>query len=112
VEKSDIMQKTAETLTPFETANLVQFVKHLTVHGALSNPWFVGLFLLLSFYAIVVRSKFVLSALFTAASLLILVRYTMPAEGDSMSLSTTLPFAFGGIAIGAVLIYLYFIKTE
>jgi len=27
-------------------------------------------------------------------------------------LSTTIPFAFGGLAIGAVLIYLYFIKTE
>jgi hypothetical protein len=109
---SAIMQKTIETLSPFETANMMQFFRQLTVKSAITNPWFVAIFLVVAFYAVVVRSKFVLSALFTAASLLILVRYTMPAEGDSMSLSTTLPFAFGGIAIGAVLIYLYFIKTE
>ncbi len=36
----------------------------------------------------------------------------MPAEGDTLNVSSTLPFAFGGLAIGAFLIYLFFIKTE
>jgi len=112
MEKDAILQKTVDTLSPFETANMVAFVKHLTVKDAITNPWFIGIFLVIAFYAVVVRSKFVLSILFTAASLLILLRYTLPAEGDSLSMSSTLPFAFGGIAIGAVLIYLNFIKTE
>jgi hypothetical protein len=112
MDKQAILDKTAEKLTPFETANVVDFLKHLTVKSALGNPWIVGVFVVVAFYAIVVRSKFVLCILFTAISLLLLVRYTMPAEGDGMSLSSTLPFAFGGLAIGAVLIYLNFIKTE
>lgn len=112
MEKGTILQKTIETLSPFETENMVQFFRQLTVKSAITNPWFVAIFLLIAFYAIVVRSKFVLCVLFTAVSLLILLRYTLPAQGDSLSLSSTLPFAFGGFAIGAVLIYLYFIKTE
>lgn len=112
MDKSVIMQKITEGLSPFETTNLVQFLRHLTVKSAITNPWFVGIFLVVAFYAIIVRSKFVLSVLFTAAALLVLLRYAVPAEGDSLSLSSTLPFAFGGIAIGAVIIYLYFIKTE
>ena len=112
MEKSALIQKTVETLSPFETGNLVNFVKTLTIKSAMGNPFIVGAFLLIGFYAVVVRSKFVLSILFTAISLLLLLRYTLPAEGDSLSVSSTLPFAFGGLAIGAVLIYLNFIKTE
>jgi hypothetical protein len=112
MKKGPIMQKAIEALSPFETKNIFEFVRHLTVKSAITNPWFIGIFLVISFYAIVVRSKFVLCTLFTTASLLILIRYTLPTEGDSLSLTSTLPFAFGGIAIGAVLIYLYFIKTE
>ncbi|UFS71671.1 hypothetical protein LPW11_05620 [Geomonas sp. RF6] len=112
MDKEAILKKTAEVLTPFETGNLVEFVRHLTVQKAISNPWFVAVFFVLAFYAIVKRSKFVLGALFTAASLLILIHYTIPAEGGQLSLSTTLPFAFGALAIGGVLIYWNFIKTE
>ena len=112
MEKAEVIQKTIETLTPFETANMVEFLRHLTVKQAITNPWFVGAFLVIAFYAVVARSKFVLCVLFTAASLLILFHFTMPTEGDGLSLSSTLPFAFGGIAVGAVLIYMNFIKTE
>lgn len=112
MEKDAILQKTVETLSPLETGNLMQFLREMTVKDAITNPWFVGIFLIVAFYAIVVRSKFVLCILFTAASLLILIRYTMPSEGDTLTLTSTLPFAFGGIAIGAVLIYLIFIKQE
>ena len=112
MDKDALLKKAAEILTPFETANIVDFMKHLTVKSAISNPWFVGIFLLIAFFAVVKRSKFVLSVLFTFCSLLLLLRYTMPAEGDSLNVSSTVPFAFGGLAIGAVLIYLNFIKTE
>ena len=112
MDTSALLQKAAQKLTPFETENLVNAARHLTVKGALSNPWFVCGFLIVAFYAVVRRSKFVLATLFTTISLLLLLRYTMPTEGDSLNLSSTLPFAFGGLAIGAFLIYLYFIKTE
>ena len=112
MEKDAILQKTVETLSPLETGNLMQFLREMTVKDAITNPWFVGIFLIVAFYAIVVRSKFVLCILFTAVSLLILIRYTMPSEGDTLTLTSTLPFAFGGITIGAVLIYLIFIKQE
>ncbi|MBU5612261.1 hypothetical protein [Geomonas azotofigens] len=112
MDNSELLQKTAEKLSPFETAHLIDFAQRLTVKSALSNPWIVCAFLIVAFYAVIVRSKFVLAVLFTTISLLLLIRYTMPAEGDSLNLSTTLPFAFGGLAIGAFLIYLYFIKTE
>jgi hypothetical protein len=112
MEKGEMLQKAAETLAPFETAHVMQFLRALTVKSALSSPWFIGIFLVISFYAIVVRSKFVLCALFTAISLLLLIRFTMPSDGDNLALSTTLPFAFGALAIGGFVIYLYFIKTE
>ena len=112
MDKAALIEKTTKTLSPFETAHVVDFVKHLTVQKAISSPWFITIFVVIAFYAVVVRSKFVLAALFTTASLLVLIRYTMPADGDSLNLSTTLPFAFGALAIGAVLIYFYFIKTE
>jgi len=112
MDTAKFLDKAAEKLSPFETAHIVQFMKGLTVKSALGNPWIVGIFLVLLFYAVVVRSKFVLCALFTAMSLLLLIRYTIPAEGDSLALSSTIPFAFGALAIGGFLIYLYFIKTE
>jgi hypothetical protein len=112
MDKDAILKKTVETLSPFETENVMYFLRHLTVKSAMTNPWFLGIFAVVAFYAIVVRSKFLLGMLFAAASLLILVRYTMPAAGDNLSLGATIPFAFGGLAIGGVLIYLFFIKTE
>ncbi|MBJ6725396.1 hypothetical protein [Geomesophilobacter sediminis] len=112
MEKAALVEKTRDALRPFETANVVDFVKHLTVKSAITNPWFVTVFLILAFYAIIKRSKFVLSVLFTACALLLLIHYTLPTDSEGLTLSSTLPFAFGGLAIGAVLIYLYFIKTE
>jgi hypothetical protein len=107
-----LIHKTEQILSPFETEHIVNFLRHLSVKAAITNPWFMGIFLVVAFYAIVVRSKFVLSMLFSAAALLILIRYTMPVEGDNLSVTSTLPFAFGGLALGGILIYLFFIKSE
>ena len=112
MEKAAILKKATETLSPFETEHIMHFLRALTVRSALANPWFIGIFVVISFYAVVVRSKFVLCALFTSLALLLLVHFTMPADGDNLALSTTLPFALGALAIGGFLIYLYFIKTE
>ena len=60
MEKAQMLQKATETLAPFETEHVMQFLRALTVKSALASPWFVGILLVISFYAIVVRSKFVL----------------------------------------------------
>ena len=112
MEKATLLKHATETLSPFETEHIVGFLRAITVKSALANPWIIGAFLLISFYAVVVRSKFVLCALFTCISLLLLIHFTMPAAGDGLALSTTIPFAFGALAIGGFIIYLYFIKTE
>ena len=66
---------------------------------------------ILLFYAVIKRSKFVILTLFTLFSLMLLIQYTLPTSGD-LSLSSLLPFVFGGLAIGAVLIYFIFIQGD
>jgi hypothetical protein len=62
---------------------------------------------------VIKRSKPVLLSLFAAISIMFLVRFTLPgSEEVELSLSSTLPFAFGGVAIGGVLIYFSFIKSD
>jgi hypothetical protein len=63
------------------------------------------------FFAVVKRSKFVLLFLFTLLSLMALVRYTLP-EGAALTPGSLLPFAGGCLGVGAVLIYFIFIKVE
>ena len=113
MEKQELVNKTVETLAPFETENIIKFMQSLTLQKAMETPWLIGFFLIIAFYAVIKRSKFVLGFLFTVISLMLLVRFTLPTEGASeLSLSSTLPFAFGGLAIGGALIYFIFIKTE
>jgi len=112
MDKQALLEKTRETLTPLETQNVVGFLKTLSVKSAMEHPLFLVLILLLFVFGIVKRSKFVLLALFAAVSIMLLVRFFAPAEGDALSASSTLPFAFGGLAIGGALIYFIFIKAE
>jgi len=55
-------------------------------------------------FAVIKRSKFVLLFLFTLLTLMALVRYTLPS-GPELSAATMLPFAFGCLAIGGVLMW-------
>jgi hypothetical protein len=112
MEKQELINKTKETLAPFETEHVVQFVKTMTLKSIMGNPWIIGAILIIFFYAVIKRSKFVLLSLFTVISLMVLMRFTFHANGDELSLSSTLPFVFGGVAIGAVIIYFSFIKSE
>jgi hypothetical protein len=43
---------------------------------------------------------------------MVLIRYAFPPPGEEMGLSSTLPFVFGGLLIGGVLLYFNFVKTE
>jgi hypothetical protein len=112
MDKHEMINKTRETLAPFQTENVVNYLKNLTLERAMENPWLIAAFLIIFFYAVVKRSKFVLLSLFSVISLMLLMRYTFPAGGDEMNLSSTLPFVFGALLIGGVVLYFNFIKTE
>jgi hypothetical protein len=111
MEKQEILNRTKDALSPFETENLVKFIKGLTVSTVLGNPWLLAALAIILFYAIFKRSKFVILFLFTFFSLMLLIQYTLPAEGE-LTLTSLLPFVGGGLAIGSVLIYFIFIKSE
>jgi len=113
MDKQQVLEKAEKTLKPFETQNIVDFVQHLTFKSAMANPWFIGIFMVLSFYAFYKRSKPVLLLLFASIAIMFLVRFTLTGEaGDEVTLSSTLPFAFGGLTIGGALIYFMFIKGD
>lgn len=113
MDKQQMLEQAQQNLAPFETSNVVKFIQHLTLKSAMENPLLLGIFLVFAFYAVVKRSKFVLLFLFAVISFMLLVRYTLPADMvGELSIGSTLPFAGGGLAIGAVLIYLTFIKGD
>jgi hypothetical protein len=112
MEKQEMLEKARETLQPFETEQIVNFIRTLSVKSAMEHPLFFVLILLFLIYGIVKRSKFVLLFLFASVSIMLLVRYFMPVEGDQLDVKSTLPFAFGGLAIGAALIYFTFIRSD
>ena len=111
MENADIINKTKDVLSPFETENIVKFIKGLSFETIFSHPLVLGIILIIAFYAIVKRSKFILLFLFTCISVAALFHYALPDNG-AITMSSLLPLAFGGVAIGAVLIYFGFIKSE
>ncbi len=110
--KEEILNKAKETLSPFETEHIVAFLKSLTVKSIMDNPYLIAAFLIIFFFAVIKRSKFVLLFLFTLISLMILARYTFPAKGDDLSLSGTLPLVVGGMVIGGVVLYFSLVKSD
>ncbi len=111
MEKEQIIAKTKEVLSPLETENVVHMVKELSFKTIMDNPWMLALLVVVFFFAVIKRSKFVLLFLFTLLSLLALIQYTLPTTAE-MSAASLLPFAFGCLGIGAVLIYFVFVKVE
>lgn len=111
MEKQEMIARTEKILSPFETENIIRFVKELSFKTVMDNPWILALLVLVFFFAVIRRSRFVLLFLFTLLSLMALVQYTLPQAGE-LTVTTFLPFAFGCLAIGAVLIYFIFIKME
>jgi len=111
MQKELLLAKAERALSPFETEHVIKFIKELSVTTIFHNPPILGLLVAVFFYAVIKRSKFVLLFLFTLLTLMVLVRYTLPS-GPELSAMTLLPFAFGCLAIGGVLIYFVFIKAE
>lgn len=111
MEKEELLGRAKETLNPFETENIVDFVKHMSFQTFLDRPWLIVLFGVIFFYAVIRRSKPLLLFLFSFFSIMLLIRYTFPTEGE-LSLKALLPLAGGGLVIGGVIIYFAFIKSE
>lgn len=111
MDKQQMINRAQSVLSPFETENVVSFLKEFSLKTLIDSPLVLCAFLLVLFFAVVKRSKFVLLFLFTVISLLALVHYSLPQTID-MTITSLLPFAFGCLAIGAVLIYFTFIKVE
>ena len=111
MEKQEMMNKAQTALEPFETQNIVKFIKHMSTQSFIDNPWLIVIFLMVFFYAVVKRSRFVLLFLFSFFSIMLLIRYTLPADGE-LSVKSLLPLAGGGVAIGSVIIYFSFIRTD
>ncbi len=113
MDKQEMIDKTRETLSPFETEHIVEFLKNMSMKSIMENPWLIGLLVIISFFAFVKRSKPVLVTLFTFIAIMFLIRYTLQGqEGNELTLRSTLPFTFGALAIGAALIYVTFIKSD
>jgi hypothetical protein len=111
MEKEQLITKTEQVLSPFETDSIIRMIKELSFQTMMDNPWILALLVVVFFFAVIKRSKFVLLFLFTLLSLLALVQYSLPMANE-MTAASLLPFAFGCLGISAVLIYFVFIKVE
>ncbi len=112
MERQELLTKTQEALAPLETQNLIQFFQAKTLQSILDSPLVLTVFVLVLFYIIIKRSKFMLLFLFTLLSLILLVRYTLPSAESPLEVHTTVPFVGGCLGIGAVLLYFIFIRSE
>lgn len=112
MEKQQLIEKTTETLRPFETNNLIDTVQHLSVNQVFANPVVLILIVVIFFYGVVRRSKTVLLSLFALFCIAVIIRYAMPAPDDNLSFQSLLPFVGGGLLVGCVVIYFSLIKSD
>ena len=112
MDKQQMLDKTSETLRPFETANLIETMQHLSIKQIFSHPIVLILITVIFFFGVVKRSKTVLLSLFSLISIAVIMRYAMPVPGDDLSMSSMFPFIGGGLLVGGVVIYFSLIKTD
>ena len=112
MDKQQLVDKTTETLRPFETANLIETMQHLSIKQIFSHPIVLILIIAIFFFGVVKRSKTVLLSLFSLICIAVIMRYAMPVPGDDLSMSSMFPFIGGGLLVGGVVIYFSLIKTD
>jgi len=112
MDKEQMAEKATEALRPFETANLMDTIQHLTLHQIFTHPAFLIIVSAVFFFGVVKRSKTVLLTLFTLLAFIVIVRFAMPAPGEELSMKSMLPFIGGGLVIGCVIIYFSLIKSD
>lgn len=114
MEKEKILSKAQEHLAPFETANIIDFIRNFNTQTATEHPLIALLLVILAFYAFIKRSKPLLVLIFATISIMVLVRFTLSPEQleKGISVGTALPFIGGGLLIGGALIYLMFFSHD
>lgn len=112
MDKQKLIEKTTETLRPFETNNLIDTFQHLSVNQVFSHPVVLILIVVIFFFGVIKRSKTVLLSLFALFCIAVIIRFAMPAPGDELSFSSLMPFVGGGLLVGCVVIYFSLIKTD
>jgi uncharacterized membrane protein len=112
MDKQQLIEKTTETLRPFETANLIETLQHLSVKQVFSHPAVLIAIIAIFFFGVVKRSKTVLLSLFSLFCAAVIIRYAMPVPGDDLSMSSMFPFIGGGLLVGGVIIYFALIKSD
>jgi len=112
MDKQQLLDKTTETLRPFETANLMNTIQNLTLKEIFTHPAVLVCILVVLFYGVIRQSKAVLLTLFALVAATVLVRYAIPAPGEALSVKALLPFVSGALVIGGVIIYFTFIKSD
>lgn len=112
MDKQQLVEKATETLRPFETSNLIDTMQHLSVKQVFSHPVVLIMIIAIFFFGIIKRSKAVLLSLFSLICIATIMRYTLPAPGDDLSMGSMLPFIGGGLLVGCVVIYFSLIKSD
>jgi len=112
MDKQQLVEKATETLRPFETSNLIDTMQHLSVKQVFSHPVVLIMIIAIFFFGIIKRSKAVLLSLFSLICIATIMRYTLPAPGDDLSMGSMLPFIGGGLLVGGVVIYFSLIKSD
>jgi len=112
MDKQQLAEKITDSLRPFETANLMTTMQNLTLKQVFSHPAVLICIALIFFYGVIKRSKTVLLTLFLLIGMIVILRYAMPAPGEDLSLKSLVPFVFGGVVIGGVIIYFSLIKSD
>lgn len=112
MDKEKLVEKTTEVLRPFETGNLMNTMQSLNLHDVFTNPIILLVITGLLFFGVLRRSKPVLLTLFGLIGMIVMARYTLPPPGEELSMNSLIPFAFGGLVIGGVIIYFSMIKSD
>lgn len=112
MDKQQLVEKTVETLRPFETSNMIDTMQNLNVNQVFSHPAVLFFILAVFFFGVIRRSKTVLLSLFTLFCIAVIIRYAMPAAGDDLSMSSMLPFIGGGLLVGGVVVYFTLVKSD
>lgn len=111
MDKQQFIEKTTETLRPFETSNLMNTMQTLTLSQIFTNPIVLIIIVGVLFFGILKRSTPVLLTLFFLIAMIVFMRYAMPPAGQELSLSSIGPFIGFGVLIGGVIIYFSMIKS-
>lgn len=112
MDKQQLVEKTTEALRPFETANILNTMQTLNLKDIFTHPIVLIIITVLFFLGVIKKSKTVLLTLFGMIGMIVILRYAMPAPGEELSMKSLIPFVFGGVVIGGVIIYFSMIKSD